>query len=226
MKRINRLCIGVFLAAVLILSSCSKNDQEEKQSRVEQLPYYNSAEFTPRWLEQGDATLTDFHQIPEFQLQNQFGRPVSEKSVTGKIFVADFFFATCPGICPKMAGNMLIVQEAFKHDDQILLLSHSVTPEQDSVAALKAYGDRNNCLPGKWHLLTGDREQIYSLGRKAYFVEEDMGLKKSEDDFLHSENFLLVDQNRRLRGIYNGLNKTDIQQLIADIHTLKKESLN
>jgi len=226
MKRITSLRISLFLTGILVLNACNTADQEERQSRVDQLPYYNSAEFTPHWLEQNDIVLADFHQIPEFQLQNQFGRSISEESVNGKIFVADFFFATCPGICPKMAVNMSIVQEAFKNDDQILLLSHSVTPDQDSVAALKAYGDRNNCQPGKWHLLTGDREQIYSLGRNAYFVEEDMGLKKSADDFLHSENFLLVDQNRRLRGIYNGLNKTDIQQLIADIHTLKKENLN
>lgn len=224
---IYKLLSGLALLLTLIMmTSCQTESMPAKESRVDVLPFYNSPEFTPRWLDENKNDMTDFHRIPEFELLNQFGNTVSEETVDGKIFVADFFFATCPGICPKMAGNMSVVQKAFEKDDQVLLLSHSVTPEQDSVSALKAYGERNGCRPGKWHLLTGEREQIYALGREAYFVEEDMGLKKSKDDFLHSENFLLVDHNRRLRGIYNGLNSTDVQQLIADIHTLKKEMLN
>jgi len=224
---IDKIFSAVIVTLLLFLSfSCQNDAVPEKESRVDILPFYNSPEFTPRWIDEKNNDMSDFHKIPEFKLLNQFGNTISEETVNGKIYVADFFFATCPGICPKMAGNMSIVQKAFEKDDQVLLLSHSVTPEQDSVSALKTYGDRNNCQPGKWHLLTGDREQIYTLGREAYFVEEDMGLKKSKDDFLHSENFLLVDQNRRLRGIYNGLNSTDVQQLIADIHTLKKEMLN
>lgn len=224
---IHRLSPAIMLLlASLLTVSCQTDSTIEKESRVDVLPFYNSPEFTPRWIDEKNSDMSGFHKIPEFELLNQFGNTISEETVNGKIYVADFFFATCPGICPKMAGNMSIVQKAFEKDDQVLLLSHSVTPEQDSVSALKSYGDRNNCQPGKWHLLTGDREQIYTLGREAYFVEEDMGLKKSKDDFLHSENFLLVDQKRRLRGIYNGLNSTDVQQLIADIHTLKKEMLN
>lgn len=225
--KIYNIVVKILSLLLLFLSlSCQTNSVPEKESRVDVLPFYNSPEFTPRWVDEQENDMTDFHQIPEFELLNQFGNTISEETVNGKIYVADFFFATCPGICPKMAGNMSIVQNAFKNDKDVLLLSHSVTPEQDSVLALKAYGDRNNCMPGKWHLLTGDREEIYTLGREAYFVEEDMGLKKSRDDFLHSENFLLVDQNRRLRGIYNGLNSNDVKQLIADIHTLKKEYLN
>ncbi|MEL6821311.1 MAG: SCO family protein [Calditrichota bacterium] len=223
---INKILSAVLPALLFFLFiSCQTDSSIEKESRVDVLPFYNSPEFTPRWIDGKKNDMTDFHKIPEFELLNQFGNTISEKTVSGKIYVADFFFATCPGICPKMAGNMSVIQKAFEKDDQVLL-SHSVTPEQDSVSALKSYGDRNNCQPGKWHLLTGDREQIYALGREAYFVEEDMGLKKSKNDFLHSENFLLVDHNRRLRGIYNGLNSTDVQQLIADIHTLKKEMLN
>lgn len=118
---------------------------------------------------------------------------------------------------------MLVVQEEFKSDDEVLLLSHSVTPENDSVPVLKHYADTKGVIPDKWHLVTGERKTIYDLGRLSYFVEEDMGVPKGEDDFLHTENFILVDKNRHIRGIYNGLNKSSVKQLIADIKTLKKE---
>jgi protein SCO1/2 len=118
---------------------------------------------------------------------------------------------------------MSTLQDAFEDDDQILLLSHSVTPEKDSVPVLKRYGERHGVNPEKWHLVTGDQQTIYELGRKGYFVEEDLGLEKSPDEFLHTENFVLVDRNKHIRGIYNGLNRTSIQQLIADVKTLKRE---
>lgn len=148
---------------------------------------------------------------------------MTEKSVKDKIFIADFFFTTCPGICPKMTANMNVLQQAFLDDDEILLLSHSVTPETDSVPVLAEYALKHNVNSAKWQLLTGDRTQIYKLGRSFYFVEEDLGIDKSEDDFLHTENFVLVDKNRHIRGIYNGLNTTSLQQLIADVKTLQKE---
>lgn len=122
-----------------------------------------------------------------------------------------------------MTSNMALVQEAFKEDDGVLLLSHSVTPEYDSVPILKTYADTKGVIPNKWHLVTGERKTIYDLGRYTYFVEEDLGVPKGEDDFLHTENFILIDGNGHIRGIYNGLNKTAIAQLIADIKTLKKE---
>ncbi len=144
----------------------------------------------------------------------------------GKIYVADFFFTICPGICPKMTSNMALLQEAFLDDDNVLLLSHSVMPRRDSVAVLKEYAEDHGIVSNKWHLLTGDREEIYRLGRNFYFVEEDLGLVKESSDFLHTENFVLVDGNRHIRGIYNGLNKTAIDQLIADIRTLEGENSN
>ncbi len=122
-----------------------------------------------------------------------------------------------------MTSNMLLIQEEFKDDDEVLLLSHSVTPEYDSVPILKHYAEAKGVIPNKWHLVTGERKAIYSLGRHGYFVEEDLGMPKGEDDFLHTENFILIDKKRHIRGIYNGLNKTAIAQLIADIKTLKKE---
>lgn len=192
-------------------------------SRVETLPYYGDPSFTPKWLEPNAEELTDFHRISSFSLLNQEGDTLGTKDLEGKIYVADFFFTSCPGICPKMTTNMAILQEAFLEDPSVVLLSHSVTPERDSVPVLRDYAEEKGILSPKWHLLTGDRSQIYSLGRNDYFIEEDLGVEKDVDDFLHTENFVLIDRDRHIRGIYNGLNKSDINQLIADIQTLKKE---
>ena len=119
-----------------------------------------------------------------------------------------------------MTSNMSLIQEYFKDDSRVLLLSHSVTPEYDSVPVLKEYAKEKEVLDNKWHLVTGDRKIIYDLGRKRYFVEENLGEIPIESDFLHTENFVLIDQNRHIRGIYNGLRKNDINQLIKDINTL------
>ena len=120
-------------------------------------------------------------------------------------------------------SNMMVLQEAFMEDEDVMLLSHSVTPERDSVPVLKAYAENKGIDVQKWHIVTGSQKEIYKLGRKDYFIEEDLGLIKEEDEFLHTENFVLIDKHKRIRGIYNGLNKTSINQLIADIKTLQKE---
>ncbi len=211
-------CSIIFLCLFL---GCKQ--KENKTSRVDVLPYYKDASFTPFWLDFDDEDLKEFHKIPEFSLVNQNGETITEKTFDNKIYVTDFFFTSCPGICPKMTANMFVLQEEFKKDNDILLLSHSVTPERDSVSILQNYARAKGVLANKWHLVTGDRQQIYSLGRNSYFVEEDLGVAKTEEDFLHTENFLLIDKNKHIRGIYNGLNKTAIQQLIADIRTLKLE---
>ncbi|GAB5526870.1 MAG: SCO family protein [Roseivirga sp.] len=211
---------------LLFAVSCSKTDENKEQnSRVETLPFYKEATFTPDWLEPGSEDLKGYHQIPSFDLINQLGDTITEATLAGKIYVSDFFFTTCPGICPKMTTNMGLLQEAFMEDEDVMLLSHSVTPEIDNVAMLLNYAEAKDVKAEKWHLLTGNRKTIYDLGRQSYFVEEDQGLEKTEDEFLHTENFVLVDHNRHIRGIYNGLNKTSVNQLIADIKTLKKEIL-
>ncbi len=200
------------------------NDKKVKTSRVPTLPYYNEATFTPIWLEENNNKLKDLHRIGPFSLINQEGEIITEKTFNDKIYVTDFFFTTCPGICPKMTANMEVLQEEFLEDDDILLLSHTVTPEMDSVSVLKSYAENKGIISSKWHLVTGSQEEIYRMGRQEYFVEEDLGLTKDADEFLHTENFILVDKNKHIRGIYNGLNLTSIHQLIADIKTLKKES--
>ncbi|MFZ1808427.1 MAG: SCO family protein [Cyclobacteriaceae bacterium] len=210
----------VILMTVVLLAAC-RNSGKQESSRVDVLPYYDEATFTPKWYDSEGLLPKGFHQIPEFSLTNQLGDSITEKSLDGKITVVDFFFTSCPGICPKMTDNMTLVQEAFLNNDHIMILSHSVTPNYDSVSVLKDYAVSKKIVDGKWHLLTGDREEIYSLGRNEYFAEEDLGMAKGPGDFLHTENFILVDANRHIRGIYNGLNATAINQLIADIKTLE-----
>ncbi|MBL7559356.1 SCO family protein [Olleya sp. YSTF-M6] len=218
-----------FLILLLIIfTSCdSKVKKEtiviEENSRTDYLPYYNDESFTPNWLTPNSDAERDFHKIPEFSLINQLGDTITQSTFKGKIYVTDFFFATCPGICPKMTGNMAKIQEAFKDDDEVLLLSHSVTPTIDTVAVLKKYATDYNVKDNKWHLVTGDKNEIYNLGREQYFVENDLGESKDINDFLHTENFLLIDKQKHIRGIYNGLNRASIAQLITDIKTLKHE---
>jgi protein SCO1/2 len=217
------------LIFIVLFTSCEKKIKKEnikvtEISRVEFLPYYNEESFTPIWLRPNTEEEKRFHKIPDFNLMNQLGDTISQKTFEGKIYVTDFFFTTCPGICPKMTGNMEKIQEEFVNDSDILLLSHSVMPTTDSIPILKEYAKNNNVIDNKWHLVTGDKKDIYDLGRNHYFVENDLGEVKDINDFLHTENFLLIDKNKHIRGIYNGLNRASIAQLIIDIKTLQKES--
>ncbi|MUU78231.1 SCO family protein [Winogradskyella endarachnes] len=222
----NRIILMVLVA---IIWSCKENTKKEKKevvetSRVEYLPFYKDDTFTPHWLTPGTIEEKEFHKIPDFKLVNQLGDTISQKTFKNKIYITDFFFTTCPGICPKMTNNMAKIQEEFIDDNDVLILSHSVMPNTDTVSVLKAYADANSVIDNKWHLVTGDRGEIYNLGREHYFVENDLGEEKSIQDFLHTENFLLIDKNKHIRGIYNGLNRASIAQLIVDINALKTET--
>jgi len=218
----------VFILICIFFTSCKKEIKEKsivrnETSRVEYLPYYKDKSFTPHWLTPNSEEEKAFHKIPDFKLVNQLGDTVTQKTFEDRLYITDFFFTTCPGICLKMTGNMKILQEAFIDDPEILLLSHSVTPSIDSVSLLKEYAEENEIMSTKWHLVTGDKMEIYELGRNQYFVENDLGIPKGIEDFLHSENFLLIDKNKHIRGIYNGLNRTSIKQLITDVKTLKQK---
>lgn len=184
------------------------------------LPYYNSAEFTPHWLSQDDPTLAEFHKIGSFELANQFGETVSSADVAGRIYVASFFFSTCPGICPAIRSKLSQVQAHFANDSELLILSHSIRPEIDTPEILRAYAESNNVVGERWHLLTGERQALYHLARNSYFANEDLGEVQSNDDFLHTESLLLIDRNGRIRGVYNGLSTSSVGHLIADIEQL------
>lgn len=223
----NRLLL-LLLSLTLLVTGCKKTvkkeiSKAEETSRVAYLPYYNEASFTPKWLTPETEEEQIFHKIPDFSLTNQLGEEVSQKTFENKIYITDFFFASCPGICPQMTGSMFQLQEAFLNDDEVLFLSHTVTPTKDSVPVLKNYAQKHGVIDNKWHLVTGDKQVIYNLGRTQYFIENDLGAPKTMDDFLHTENFLLIDKNKHIRGIYNGLNRASMAQLIVDVKALKKQ---
>ncbi|WP_040280646.1 SCO family protein [Psychroserpens damuponensis] len=176
-----------------------------------------------------DASLVDstiqhkkkYHKVANFKLVNQNGDTITQDTYKDKIYVADFFFTTCQTICPIMTHEMSRIQNEIMNDDEVMLLSHSVTPEIDSVAQLKRYAIKKGVNDKKWNLVTGDRKQIYDLARKSYLVvkhddSEDYGM-------VHTENFALIDKKKQIRGLYNGISPTSVDSLIQDIKRLKKE---
>ena len=203
---------------ILSLGSCL---YESKKNLP--LPFINKPDFTPEWIEKNDAAYSSIHHIPAFSFTNQNGETVTEKTVDGKIYVADFIFTRCGSICPKMTTNMGTLQEKFRNDDDVLFLSHSVTPEIDSVPVLKKYALNKGVISGKWHLLTGNTNDIYRLAKKEYYAGDTIGYYQTGNEFLHTENFILVDKQRRIRGVYNGTLSLEMERLIDDIGTLKKE---
>lgn len=213
--------IACLLAISCLGTSCQQSKTSEKS---EILPYYNTPDFTPIFISDNHEVNTKItHQIADFSFTDQFNKNITQKDIEGKIHVANFFFTTCPSICPKMTNNIKKVETEFMNDSHVLILSYSVTPWQDSVPVLKEYAEGKNIQSKNWHLLTGKQGEIYQLARQSYFAEEDLGYTKDSTEFLHTEHFILVDKTKRIRGIYNGTLELEIKQLIADIKTLKKE---
>ena len=188
----------------------------------DRLPIFHPAQLDQRLVDPSLKGVKGEHHIADFNLTDQFGGNFTLADVGDRIVVADFFFTTCTSICPKMSVQMERVQEAYKDDPRLLLLSHSVTPEIDSVPVLAAYAELHHADPERWRFLTGDRKQIYALARKSYFAAMDEG-DGGPDDFVHTENFVLVDPQRRIRGFYDGTNAKDVDRLIGDIAKLLKE---
>lgn len=216
----NFSAITMLILVFLILSACKNNTTELP------LPFINKPDFTPEWINKSDTNYKNIHTIPPFSFTNQNGETVTEKTMDGKIYVADFMFTRCGSICPTMTNNMGILQEKFKADNEVLLLSYSVTPDIDSVPVLKKYAEKKGIISGKWHLLTGNKDQIYNLAKKQYYAGDKIGFYQTEKEFLHTENFLLIDKHRRIRGVYNGTLPIEMDRLADDIITLKKEGNN
>lgn len=188
----------------------------------QKLPVYQPAELNPKLVDESLQNKGQGHQVSDFQLLNQLGDTITQSHLEGKIYVADFFFTTCPSICPIMSEQFFRLQERFKSDSEIFLISHSVFPNHDSVAVLAKYAEKYQINPEKWFLLTGDKKQIYSLARKSYFAVTTEG-DGGDEDFIHTENFVLVDKDKRLRGFYDGTKAEEVNQLMLDIVRLKKE---
>ncbi|MBC8051629.1 MAG: SCO family protein [Sphingobacteriaceae bacterium] len=214
-KRIATLYGKILLLLLLIsssLNSCKSADEEN-------VPYYNDANFTPFWA----PTVEDkanLHKIGAFSFTNQYGREVSNQNFKGKVYLASFFFTSCPSICPKLTNTMKMVFDNFKGNKNVLFLSHSVTPDIDSVSRLYDYAKENQILSKQWHLVTGDKSEIYNIARKGYFIEQETGLTKLSGQFLHTENFVLIDADGHIRGIYNGTLEAEVPRIIEDINFL------
>ncbi|CAL2080809.1 SCO family protein [Tenacibaculum sp. 190524A05c] len=219
MKKLNNTLV-VFLSSTFFFFSCKKKEEVDKTIT---LPFFNSALMTPEWIAQDTEEYRKIHKVAKFQLTNQEGKLITNKAYNGKIYVADFFFVTCPGICPVLEKNMSILQEKYMKDDEVFLLSHTVMPTKDSVPVLKQYAVENDIHSEKWNLVTGDKKELYDLARTSYFADEDFVKTQDEDAFIHTENFVLVDKQGRIRGVYNGTIKLEIQRLIRHIDMLKKE---
>jgi protein SCO1/2 len=188
----------------------------------EKLKIYNPADVNPRLVDFSMKHITKDHTIADFELTNQNGEKITNKNYKDKIYVADFFFTRCQTICINMAYNMGELQNLYKKDTEIMFLSHSVTPEIDSVTVLKEYADRKGVIDGKWNITTGAKTHIYELARKSYFAVLDEG-NGDENDFIHTEQFVLVDKEKRIRGYYDGTEKEDMEKLKKDIVLLKEE---
>ena len=215
---------SLFIPFVYFVMSCnSNNSNDSKLTEVSTLPFFNKPDWTPEWIAISDSNYKSIHTIPSFSFIDQNGNTLNEKSVEGKIYVSNFFFTKCRGICPKMTSNMGLLQAYFKNDNAVLLLSHSVTPESDSVSILKEYSDLNKIDYNKWRLVTGSKKEIYALARQQYFAGDSIGVMQSDKDFLHTENFILVDKHRRIRGVYNGTLLVEIDRIKEDIEILKNE---
>ena len=186
------------------------------------LPIYQPAEVSFELVDSSLQHVKKYHKIANFSLTNQNGNRISQRDYQGKSYVADFFFTTCPSICPIMTNNMAYIQSKIMDDPQVKLLSFSVTPEIDSVPQLKKYALEKGVNDKKWNLLTGDKKEIYTLARKSYFVVKEDG-DGGPHDMIHTENFVLVDPEKRIRGYYDGTDKAAIENLLADLKTLKEE---
>ena len=184
------------------------------------LPIYSPAMVNSELVSEEIQHIRKYHTIGDFSLTNQNGKIITQEDYKDKIYIADFFFTTCPTICPIMTKNMADIQKEIIGDDDILLLSHSVTPEIDSVAQLKKYAIEKGVDDSKWNLLTGDKKQIYDLARKSYLAVKTDG-DGGHFDMIHTENFILVDKQKRIRGFYDGTNKEDIKQLLTDLEILR-----
>ena len=209
---------NLFLTSLLLLSflSCKNQSKDTTVSEITKLPYFNSPDFTPEWE-------IPTHKIPEFSFINQNGEIVNNATYTGQIYIADFFFTSCPGICPKLTKNMASLQEEYKSDNIIKLLSHTVMPWKDSITVLKEYAKRNGVNDEKWNLVTGNKDVLYNIARTGYFADEDFIKTQDDSNFIHTENFILVDKKGYIRGVYNGTLEVDVLRLKRHIDILRKE---
>lgn len=210
-----RKFIGLLLVFSIIVISLFYTALKPKKS----LPIFNPSDVNPELVDTTVQYISKYHTIADFSFTNQNGKTITQKDYEGKIYVADFFFTTCRSICPKMTTNLVDVQKAFLTNPKVKLLSFTVTPDIDNVSVLHAYAAINGVIESKWNLVTGDKKAIYTMARKSFLAVK-QGKPDEQYDMVHTENFVLVDTKKRVRGFYDGTKKEEIQRLIEDINWL------
>lgn len=209
----------IFLIISIIIVTIIFNIMDVKKP----LPIYQPAMVNFELVDSTIQYQKKYHKIADFSLTNQNGKTITQADYKDKIYVADFFFTTCQTICPIMTDHMVYIQKELKNDTDVMLLSHTVTPEIDSVAQLKKYALKKGVDDSRWNLVTGDKKQIYDLARKSYLAVKDV-VGFDPYDMIHTENFMLIDKKRQIRGFYDGTDPEEIKRLIEDIHQLQKDS--
>jgi len=213
------ILVGFFMGFCLI--SCKQNSATNPEAetaikintkKIDKLPYFNTPDFAPSWESNADK-LEGFHKIPSFSFKNQLGNDITNKTLEGSIYVANFFFTSCPNICLQLTSNMRELQELYADDDSIKLLSHTVMPSVDTIEILKEYGELQNIDPKKWYLVTGEKEKIYDLARDAYFADDLYKQTNDKNRFVHTENLMLVDKKGHIRGVYKGTQPEEIKRI-------------
>jgi protein SCO1/2 len=190
------------------------------------LPIINPIDLKAEMVDPELLRVGNGHTIAEFSFQNQLGKITTDKDVSGKVFVVEYFFTTCGTICPKMNIQMQRVQKAYLGNENFKILSFTVNPEVDSVAQMKRYADSHGAKSNQWFFLTGDKNKLYEMARKSFFVlkpQEAQNLGGVESDFIHTNNFVLIDQKMRIRGYYDGTVPHAVDQLIDDVQLLLEE---
>ena len=211
----NNSRIQITLTCILLLAllSCT-------QSSNKTLPIYNPSDLNPELVDRSLRNKTQNHTVAPFSLVNQNGKTITQDDYKDKIYVTDFFFTRCPGICLAMTNNMVKLQDEFINNEEVMLLSLSVTPVIDSIPVLRQYATDKGVIDSKWNITTGDKKHIYELARKSYFAVVDKG-DGGLQDFIHTPNFVLIDKKKQIRGIYDGTVDEEIQRLVNDIKILQ-----
>lgn len=217
LKKYKFFLLTMFVFSVVFLTISYQLLQPKKM-----LPIMNPADVNPELVDTTVQHISKYHTISDFSFTNQNGKTITQKDYEGKIYVADFFFTTCQSICPIMTKNMVDVQKAIRNNPKVMLLSHSVLPDQDSVPVLKKYALEKGVIDAKWNLVTGDKKAIYRIARKSYLAVKTASATEMYD-MVHTENFILVDTKKRIRGFYDGTKIQDVKRLIEDIDFLSKE---
>lgn len=203
----------LFLFALLLFPSLLYIFLSTGKHKFTQLPYFGPKEVNSS----GD---TIYHSIPPFSFINQDGKTITNNNFDNKVYVANFFFSTCKSICPDMSSQLIRIQERFLHNEDVLILSHTVDPETDSVEVLKNYAQHYGAISDKWHFVTGNKKELYDIAKNGYLVNA-LEAENDEEGFIHSELFILIDKEKHIRAIYDGTSTAEVNKLIDDINVLR-----